>query len=103
MIEGIDYYIENGSYVFTAKYLMKRGSCCSNGCRNCTYKENHKEVNMSNHYVSIKDSLVRNLVLGGPSGWWVRIADHDNVFFMSKVDAIKYLEDLLNLEPGALL
>jgi len=99
MIEGIDFYIENGFYVFTAKYLLGRGGCCDNGCTNCPYK---KETDMSYHYLSIKDSVVRNLVLGSPSGWWVRIADHDNTFFLSKIDAIKYLEELLNLEPGAL-
>lgn len=35
--EGIDYYIENGYYVFTALYLKNRGYCCSNGCRHCPY------------------------------------------------------------------
>ena len=28
LIEGVDYYIENGLYVFTAEYLRKRGYCC---------------------------------------------------------------------------
>ena len=37
LIENEDYYIENGYYVFTAKYLKERGYCCSNGCRNCPY------------------------------------------------------------------
>ncbi len=32
-----DYYIENGLYVFTANYHLKRGSCCKNGCRHCPY------------------------------------------------------------------
>jgi hypothetical protein len=36
-IEGIDYYIENGSYVFTKWYHLKRGECCKNGCRHCPY------------------------------------------------------------------
>lgn len=35
--EGIDYYIENGLYVFTAWYHLKRGECCGNGCRHCPY------------------------------------------------------------------
>lgn len=37
LVEGIDYYIENGLYVFTAYYLEKRGYCCKNGCRHCPY------------------------------------------------------------------
>ncbi|MBM3464683.1 MAG: hypothetical protein FJX76_21510 [Armatimonadetes bacterium] len=32
-----DYYIENGLYVFTERYLMRRGWCCGNGCRHCPY------------------------------------------------------------------
>src|SRR4051812_17686104 len=32
-----DYYIENGFYVFTSSYHLKRGWCCKNGCRHCPY------------------------------------------------------------------
>jgi Family of unknown function (DUF5522) len=37
LIEGIDYYMENGFMVFTAIYLQKRGFCCQSGCRHCPY------------------------------------------------------------------
>lgn len=37
LVEGEDYYIENGLYVFTAHYLLKRGYCCQSGCRHCPY------------------------------------------------------------------
>lgn len=37
MIEGKDYYVENDRYVFTKEFLLKRGRCCSSGCRNCPY------------------------------------------------------------------
>lgn len=37
LIEGVDYVVENGLLVFTAAYLLKRGYCCGNGCRNCPY------------------------------------------------------------------
>jgi hypothetical protein len=35
--EDDDYYLENGNWVFTAKYLLKRGYCCRSGCRHCPY------------------------------------------------------------------
>ena len=35
--EDVDYYIENGLYVFTERYLLKRGYCCQSGCRHCPY------------------------------------------------------------------
>ncbi len=35
--EGVDFYIENGFYVFTAHYLKQRGYCCQNACRHCPY------------------------------------------------------------------
>jgi len=37
LVEGRDYYIENGLYVFTAYYLQQRGYCCKSGCRHCPY------------------------------------------------------------------
>jgi hypothetical protein len=37
LIEGLDYYIENGLMVFTAHYLRNRGYCCQSGCRHCPY------------------------------------------------------------------
>jgi hypothetical protein len=37
LIEGIDYYFENGLMVFTEYYLRERGYCCTNRCRHCPY------------------------------------------------------------------
>lgn len=37
-IEPDDFYkTDEGFIVFTAKYLLKRGYCCQNGCRHCPY------------------------------------------------------------------
>jgi len=36
--EADDYYFNHdGFVVFTAKYLLERGYCCGNGCKNCPY------------------------------------------------------------------
>ncbi|MBK8620191.1 MAG: hypothetical protein IPN79_00115 [Saprospiraceae bacterium] len=43
-VNGVDYYIEDGKYVFTEYFLKNRGYCCQSGCRHCPYgykKENH--------------------------------------------------------------
>ncbi|MCR4031161.1 MULTISPECIES: DUF5522 domain-containing protein [Flavobacterium] len=37
LIEGIDYYIEDGQYVFKPWFHLKRGTCCGNDCRHCPY------------------------------------------------------------------
>jgi hypothetical protein len=37
LVEGIDYYVEDGKYVFTEVYHLKRGHCCNSGCRHCPY------------------------------------------------------------------
>lgn len=37
LVEGIDYYIEDGLYVFTAEHHLKRGYCCNSGCRHCPF------------------------------------------------------------------
>lgn len=37
---GKDYYInEEGNWVFTAEYHVKRGYCCDNGCKHCPYSK----------------------------------------------------------------
>lgn len=36
--EGVDYYLENGNYVFTELFHKKRGHCCGNMCRHCPYQ-----------------------------------------------------------------
>lgn len=42
LLEGIDYTIENGLWVFTKEYHLKRGYCCKSMCKNCPwdYKKN---------------------------------------------------------------
>ena len=37
LIEGIDYYIENGNFVFKTWFHLKRGTCCQNNCHHCPY------------------------------------------------------------------
>lgn len=37
-VEGVDYIMNPDGYrVMTEYYLVKRGYCCSNGCKNCPY------------------------------------------------------------------
>ncbi|MBV9957472.1 MAG: hypothetical protein JO360_03590 [Acidobacteria bacterium] len=43
LVEGLDYYLEDGLMVFTAHYLKRRGYCCANGCRHCPYQEETKK------------------------------------------------------------
>lgn len=38
LVEGRDYTLENGKYIFSSYYLTQRGQCCGSGCRNCPYK-----------------------------------------------------------------
>ncbi|MFD2513126.1 DUF5522 domain-containing protein [Pontibacter locisalis] len=43
LTEGEDFYFnEHGLMVLTAKYLLKRGYCCKNACKNCPYGFNEK-------------------------------------------------------------
>lgn len=37
LIEGLDYEVENGLWVFSRWFHLKRGTCCGNQCRNCPY------------------------------------------------------------------
>jgi hypothetical protein len=37
LLEGVHYYLEAGRWVFTERFLLERGYCCSSGCRHCPY------------------------------------------------------------------
>lgn len=37
LIEGIDFYNENGNRVFTKWFRLKQGECCNAACENCPY------------------------------------------------------------------
>lgn len=37
LIKELDYYMDNGRFVFTAWYHLMRGACCKSGCRHCPY------------------------------------------------------------------
>ena len=37
LVEGRDYYVEDGRWVFTEHFLRERGYCCESGCRHCPY------------------------------------------------------------------
>ena len=49
LLEGIDFYIENGYVVFTEKFLKDRGYCCQSGCRHCPYDFKKRKVTGSRH------------------------------------------------------
>ena len=39
LVNGIDFYFEDGMMVLTRKYLLERGVCCGSGCRHCPYED----------------------------------------------------------------
>jgi hypothetical protein len=45
-VEGIDYTVSPDGYrIMTEFYLVKRGYCCSNGCKNCPYSPKAEKGN----------------------------------------------------------
>jgi hypothetical protein len=39
LVEGEDYYLDHGLMVLTARYHLRRGYCCDQGCRHCPFEE----------------------------------------------------------------
>lgn len=39
LLENIDYVIEEGKWIFSKWYHLKRGTCCESGCIHCPYDE----------------------------------------------------------------
>jgi hypothetical protein len=56
LVEGKDYYVEKGNWVFTAKYLLGRGYCCRSGCRHCPYGYVREENKGKSPRISGEDS-----------------------------------------------
>lgn len=44
LVEGVDYTIENGLWVFTKEYHLKRGYCCKSMCKNCPWNYKKNEI-----------------------------------------------------------
>ena len=42
LVENEDYYLDNGLMVLTARFHLRRGYCCEQGCRHCPYTETLK-------------------------------------------------------------
>jgi Family of unknown function (DUF5522) len=49
LVEGEDYYVEDGLFVFTAAYHLKRGYCCDSGCRHCPYRDSSDDPELTNN------------------------------------------------------
>ncbi len=47
LVENEDYYIARGLMVLTARYHLRRGYCCDQGCRHCPYSKTQKEDHRS--------------------------------------------------------
>lgn len=43
LVENEDYYLDAGLMVLTARYHLRRGYCCDQGCRHCPYTEGPKD------------------------------------------------------------
>jgi hypothetical protein len=50
LVENEDYYFENGLMVLTARYLLRRGYCCEQGCRHCPYGATDKHGSITDEY-----------------------------------------------------
>ena len=37
MLKDDEFYMENGKFVLTERYHLRRGHCCGNGCRHCPF------------------------------------------------------------------
>lgn len=54
ILDKQDYYMEDGRYVFTAFFHIKRGYCCGNRCRHCPYIPKHQK-----HTTALDDTYVK--------------------------------------------
>ena len=95
MQEGIDYIIENGKWIFTREFLLKRGHCCHFNCRNCPYTKKHMTKDLYMKGEPTRKTIVqqddlkydgKDLII--PGYWTSTLAD-----FINKIDESKISED----------
>jgi len=43
LVEGKDYYVEEGKIVLTEKYHIQRGRCCGVQCKHCPFDPQYKK------------------------------------------------------------
>ena len=56
LIEGIDFYYDNGLMVLTRDFLLKRKRCCKGGCRHCPYNSSQSNGINDNHSQDLNSS-----------------------------------------------
>ncbi|GIW33983.1 DUF5522 domain-containing protein [Meiothermus sp.] len=60
--ENVDYYLENGLYVFTEAYHLKRGYCCGSKCRHCPYPKEIQaqtvQLRLEGHPIQSREAFV---------------------------------------------
>ena len=44
LVEYEDYYLDHGLMVLTARYHLRRGNCCEQGCRHCPYEDSRRNA-----------------------------------------------------------
>lgn len=67
LVEGEDYYInDQGLWVFTEAYHIKRGYCCGNGCRHCPYGFKKETGVTSENVIRSNDQMGNELTISFP-------------------------------------
>jgi hypothetical protein len=54
LVDGVDYYMEDGKMVLKPYFLLKRGYCCNSGCRHCPYGDTVRDAPI--HLLGLDDS-----------------------------------------------
>ena len=102
LVEGRDYYLERGKWVFTAHFLLNRGYCCHSGCRHCPYGADVK-IEPGEYIWRSKDTdypvTVIECMGKGPDGrLYVKIAGSDSAV---PADELKKVNNVQSRRPPA--
>jgi hypothetical protein len=70
-----DYYREGRMYIFTARFLLNRGSCCGNKCRHCPYekppKKGNTKLELMKKALYLDDVRTPTETMAGYEPWYV--------------------------------
>lgn len=104
LIEGTDYYIENGKWVFTAHFLSKRGYCCLNNCKYCPYKSMNANVKPGKYIWKSKTAdmpvtVIESLGKGSDGRTYVKIENSNTAV---PIDELKQVSESSKPTPKRL-
>lgn len=63
LVEGVDYYYEDGFMVLTQQYHLEKGYCCGHACKHCPFDFESVPEPKKSFAIKLKEEREKNLCI----------------------------------------